>query len=181
MSWEVVISRFSLAFSFLSCSWEGSNTGMILQVPEQLNSAAHLWCLPPILGITLVLRTTDHKLEGEWLWVLLLRQLVENSLLPEWQKASRISMLQQERFVTVRKPSLWLVCGAIDSPLPKLEKPLQHCALWEGEMERLNTLHSEPKHRLPTQRATKPLAMGLGPCGRSNHAPASKTLNLKRK
>lgn len=74
-------------------------------------------------------------------------------------------MLQQERFVTVRKPSLWLVCGAIDSPLPKLEKSLQHCALGEGEMERLNTLHSEPKHRLPTQRATRPLAiyLALGP------------------
>lgn len=26
-------------------------------------------------------------------------------------------MLQQKRFVTLRAPSLWLICGAIDSPL----------------------------------------------------------------
>lgn len=67
-------------------------------------------------------------------------------------------MLQQKRFVTPRKPSLWLVCGAIDCPLLMLEKSLQYCALQEGERERLNTLHSEPKQRLPAQRATRSLA-----------------------
>lgn len=43
-------------------------------------------------------------------------------------------MLPQRRFVRVRKPSRWLLCAAIDSPLQTLAKPLQRCTLKEGEL-----------------------------------------------
>lgn len=41
-------------------------------------------------------------------------------------------MLQQERFVTVRKPSLWLVCGAIDSPSAEAGEAPAALRTWRG-------------------------------------------------
>lgn len=51
-------------------------------------------------------------------------------------------MVQQKRFVTFREPSLWLICGAIDSPLVTSAKgPSSICLFGRRRtIERLNTL-----------------------------------------
>lgn len=53
-------------------------------------------------------------------------------------------MLQQNRFATLRKPSLWLICGAIDSPqLTSAKGPISICLFERGRLtERLSILQS---------------------------------------
>ena len=53
-------------------------------------------------------------------------------------------MLQQNRFATLRKPSLWLICGAIDSPqLTSAKGSISICLFERGRLtERLSILQS---------------------------------------
>lgn len=87
----------------------------------------------------------------------------------------------KKRFVTLRKPSLWLICGAIDSPvLTSAKGPSSICLFGRGRIiERLNTAH-RAKQRLLSQRAALMLSDHL-PCRGSNHVLAPPLFNPKGK